>query len=406
MSSILIKFSSKGITVEILYFDWGEIVVADVCEVLRRKGHSVTVIHEDIGYIVKNPIIQKKLEEQLDKKKYDFVMSCNFLPDIAKAAFVKEICYISWIYDCPCNTMYTEMIRSPYNIIFDFDLDEVKKFKKLGVKNIYHLPYGHNFKRVDKLIEDNKGNLENPLYKNDIAFLGSMYEKYDVSEKLSVIPPYYSGYLKGLVRAQHDTPGGEIIDKFINSNKADEILEYIKFTSMDEAIATNKDLLYFIISKQIDAYDRMNLFTFLTGDISKMYNVGIYSTSTGKRIDKVNKGVANAYSEQYLVYRASKININWTVRGITSAINLRSLNVLGSGGFLLTNYSHEAYNELVANGCCVMFTDLDDLKEKCIYYMEHDEQRKKIAKRGYEYCKKNYSLDLMIGKMLDIIEKI
>ena len=44
--------------------------------------------------------------------------------------------------------------------------------------------------------------------------------------------------------------------------------------------------------------------------------------------------------------------------------------------------------------------------EKCIYYMEHDEQRKKIAKRGYEYCKKNYSLDLMIGKMLDIIEKI
>ena len=42
-----------------------------------------------------------------------------------------------------------------------------------------------------------------------------------------------------------------------------------------------------------------------------------------------------------LIFRESKINLNITLRSITSGMPLRALDIMGAGGFLLSNYQQE-----------------------------------------------------------------
>ena len=42
-----------------------------------------------------------------------------------------------------------------------------------------------------------------------------------------------------------------------------------------------------------------------------------------------------------LVFQNSKINLNITLRSIKNGIPLRAIDIMGAGGFLLTNYQND-----------------------------------------------------------------
>lgn len=83
------------------------------------------------------------------------------------------------------------------------------------------------------------------------------------------------------------------------------------------------------------------------------------------------------------LYSSSKINLNCTLQSCVDwdVITLRTYEVLACKGFLITDYVPALETELKDG--LVITTGGEDLREKIVYYLEHEEERRKIAETGY-----------------------
>ena len=101
------------------------------------------------------------------------------------------------------------------------------------------------------------------------------------------------------------------------------------------------------------------------------------------------------------VFHDSKINLNFTIPNIVTGIPLRVWDVLGAGGFLLTNYQAELPDYFKNKEDLVYFEDTRQLSELTDYYLSHEEERCAIAGHGQETVKKSHTYLQRIQKMLD-----
>ena len=115
-------------------------------------------------------------------------------------------------------------------------------------------------------------------------------------------------------------------------------------------------------------------------------------------------GSVDYWSEMPKVFRQSKINLNFTIPNIKSGIPLRVWDVLGSKGFLLTNYQAEIPYYFTEGEDLVCFDGVEDLREKIAYYLTHEEERMQIAENGYRKVKEHHTYVKRIIEMLQIIE--
>lgn len=76
-----------------------------------------------------------------------------------------------------------------------------------------------------------------------------------------------------------------------------------------------------------------------------------------------SKGTVSYTAEMPDVFYRSKINLNLTLRSITSGIPLRA-DILGCGGFLLSNYQPELCEYFTPDVDFVYFNDMDDLDQR------------------------------------------
>ena len=141
-------------------------------------------------------------------------------------------------------------------------------------------------------------------------------------------------------------------------------------------------------------------------ELSNRFQVNVYSNSNLSDLIRVQPmGSVDYWSEMPKVFRASKINLNFTIPNIKSGIPLRVWDILGSKGFLMTNYQAELPYYFKEGEDLICFDGIEDLKEKVAYYLAHEEERLQIAENGYQKVKKNHSYRTRIGEMLRIIEK-
>ena len=125
-------------------------------------------------------------------------------------------------------------------------------------------------------------------------------------------------------------------------------------------------------------------------------------------------------NEMYDILRSSKIVVDSRgeirYRGnvdidlaMNETMNMRIFEATGCGALLLTEH-HDNLSKLFAIGKEIeTFKDENELIEKIEYYLQHEEERKLIAKNGQQRCLANYSmntrtraLDKLIGKYLNI----
>lgn len=100
-----------------------------------------------------------------------------------------------------------------------------------------------------------------------------------------------------------------------------------------------------------------------------------------------------------LVFSQSRINLNISLKTILTGIPLRVIDVLGCGGFLISNYQEEMEEYLDIGKECVVYENIEDLFMKTQYYLSHEEERKSIARAGYERVKKDFTFKERLGKM-------
>ena len=63
---------------------------------------------------------------------------------------------------------------------------------------------------------------------------------------------------------------------------------------------------------------------------------------------------------------------------------LRAIDIMGAGGFLLTNYQSDFLKDFVPGEDMGMYDSVEDCISKCEYYLKHEDERKSIALNGYK----------------------
>lgn len=85
-------------------------------------------------------------------------------------------------------------------------------------------------------------------------------------------------------------------------------------------------------------------------------------------------------------------------------ITIRTWYALGCGGFLLTNYLPGIETVLTKGVHLEWYHSPEECLEIIDYYLRHEDQRKRIAQKGYEFVHANRTYDVMIDEMISHIE--
>ena len=100
------------------------------------------------------------------------------------------------------------------------------------------------------------------------------------------------------------------------------------------------------------------------------------------------------------IFHLSKINLNFTSKPIRTGLPLRLWDILGAGGFVLTNFQSEIPEYFEVGKELDIYASEEELIEKIRYYLEHEEERQTIARNGYQKAKEQYSLELRVKQIL------
>lgn len=383
----------------ILIYKWRAYNYLDVYETFRAFGFAVDFLEQHLPSYDEDAQLTEKLLKRMREKSYDFVFTINYFGVVSDACEQMGVPYVSWSCDSPLISMYHESVFNRHNFIFLFDKSSYLFFKELGVEQIWHLPLAVDTDRIDHIIQ-NAFDLK--LYENEISFIGSLYERNSYDSLVPTFPPYLQGYLDCAMEAQMNICGGNLLERLLTDDICMQLERHYRLEKSERSFSDLKlifatTVLGFKVAKE----QRCSCLL----ELVKKHPVSIYTNSNTHDLVKIDyRGSVDYWTQMPKVFYGSKINLNFTIPNIKSGIPLRVWDVLGAGGFLITNYQPELELYFEPDKDLVIFESKQDLAQKVSYYLEHEEQRRKIAENGYKKVKLNHSYKQRIAQMLEILQ--
>ncbi len=393
----------------ILMYRWKAYNYRDIEQTFLLLGHTVDNIEQELGSYDVSPEFERVIEEKIRGTHYDMVFTVNYFPLISNVCERTGVKYISWTCDNPLISMYHESVFHDCNYIFTFDKTNYLEFRGMGVKHIWYLPLAVDTERMDALlgVPEEAGRRkaaqdpEMQKYRGDVAFVGSLYERNSYDKIKNRLPEYLRGYFDAVMEAQLNISGANIVEPMLTTNILEQLQEYFQLEK-SEGSFSDLGLIFqtTVLGFKIAEIERRRALI----ELSKHYKVNVYSNSDVSDLLRIQYcGSVDYWSEMPKVFRMSKINLNFTIPNIKSGIPLRIWDVLGCGGFLLTNYQAEIPYYFKEGEDLVCFDGLEDLCEKVGYYLEHEEERKRIAWNGYHKVREKHSYIERIHTILDTV---
>ena len=380
---------------KILMYRYGSICEPGVMESFKKLGIDVIEVWCKYEDDKKKGIetVAKVLQENVCM----FVFSINFHNRISDVCKILSVKYVSWVVDCPLTELFYPQVKHPNNKIFIFDRKQWERVKDLNPGNIIYLPLGTNQSQNESIISSIT-ELERKEFTSDVSFVGSLYTEKCPYDSLNILPEYEKGYLDAVVDAQTKIYGYNFCEEMIS----DQILQALrKIPSYEVASELEEYEKYILAHTYLGAKVTEKERIQLLGTLSNYYNVDLYTYGETKFLPKVNnKGTVSSERYQKVVFYLSKINLNITSKPIMSGLSLRVWDIMGSGGFLMSNYQEEIEDYFVIGEDLEVFSSEEELVDKVGYYLEHDDIREKIAKSGYEKVRKYHSYDERIKQMI------
>lgn len=323
----------------------------------------------------------------LCESRFDAVFSVNYFPLIAQVCAKLRIKYLSWSYDCPLNVYQIEdTLGLDTNYVFLFDRIQVAHYQKQGFKNVWHLPLAVNPERLDQI---RLTVTEQEYYKADISFVGNLYNS-TFPTITAPLDAYTKGYLSAIVNSQLIIYGQNFLDTILTDQLMSSIVEQLNFS-------ITKEQLNYSISTYITHNERLMLFKHLADN----YNFKLYSSDESPLLSKaIHQGTVNYLTDMPKVFMSSKINFNVTVKNTQSGIPLRVMDILGSGGFLLSNYQPEIAEFFIPDTDFVYYDSIEDAFAKTDFYLNHNDLRQKIAINGCNKCRRNFNYTKQLSTLL------
>ena len=380
-------------------YRWKAYNYRDIEQTFLLLGHTVDNIEQELGSYDVSPEFERVIEAKIHENHYDMVFTVNYFPLISNACKRAGVKYVSWTCDNPLISMYHESVYNDCNYIFTFDKTNYLEFKGMGVEHIWYLPLAVDVNRLDTIMEESK---DIAKYQGDVAFVGSLYERNSYDKLKNRLPDYLKGYFDAVMEAQMNISGANIIEPMLTADILEQLQQYFELEK-SEGSFSDLGLIFqtTVLGFKIAEVERRRALI----ELSKHYRVNVFSNSDVSDLLRIQYcGSVDYWSEMPKVFHASKINLNFTIPNIKSGIPLRVWDVLGSGGFLLTNYQAEIPYYFKEGTDLVCFDGIDDLREKVGYYLTHEEERREIAYNGYQKVKREHNYIERIQTILDAIK--
>lgn len=387
---------------KLLFYRYGSICEPDIIDGFHELGHSIEEITVEITnkslppqesiQIVSNALLEHPV---------DFVFSINFFPFLSEVCHIFKLPYLCWTVDSPVMELFATSITHPCNRIFLFDRAQYEEIAPLNPGNVFHLPLAVNIKQKQRRIHASSAAMRKK-FTSDVSFVGSLYTEKCPYDKLNHPSAYLSGYLNGLMEAQLRIYGGFIIEELLTDGIVEEFKAHLPgFFSypFDSYLTDKKTMAQLYIGNKISAMERLRVMELL----SARFSVDLYTASDTSSLPNIhNRGLAKTLEEMPVIFAQSKINLNISSKSIRSGIPLRIFDILGCGGFVLTNFQPELPEFFTPGQDLVYYENLEDLAEKTDYYLHHEEERREIAENGFATVKKYHTYPIRLEQMLHI----
>ncbi len=385
---------------KILFIEWASYGNEDMKEAFRREGHTLVCFPFFNKDARNDASAVSGLPALLHKETPDVVFSFNYFPVVSNVCHKENIRYISWIYDSPYVMLYSYTAIHPCNTIYVFDKEVYLEFHKAGISTVHYLPMAANTERLDALTAqaDTSGD---GRFLYDISFIGSLYtEKHNFFERMENLPDYTKGYLDALMAAQMNVHGYNFIQETI-SPIMEDLYQALPIMPNTDGVET-KEYLYaqYVINRKITGLERNALIR----SIADRHSFDLFTHDGDFSLPNViNHGPVDNYREMPLVFRRSKINLNISLRSILSGIPQRAFDIMGSGGFLLSNYQNDFPDYFTPGKHFDFYESRADLLNKIAYYLFHEEERRQIARNGHDQVAAAHTYRHRVREMLDAI---
>ncbi len=324
----------------------------------------------------------------------EFVFSVNYIPVLSKVCQRTGVRYISWSVDSPLATIYSKTITNPCNYFFTFDKVQAEEAISLGAPHVWHMPLGTGMKELPKPQE----------YKADVSFMGNLYnsDNTDMFSRIHTFPDWLSGYFNGIMQAQLQIYGYNFLSDVISEEIWKETKKAVVINNSPEYVDAYKQHFLDMLNRHISRMERKKVLE----TIGTKRRIDLYTGSDLSELQApgiVNRGYADYFEDMPVIFSTSKINLNITSKSIISGIPLRVFDIMGCGGFVLSNYQPELA-ELFEDGReVVLYESISDMEDKIEYYLAHEEERREIARRGCEKVQGRYRFEMRVSEILKAV---
>lgn len=373
----------------ILFFQWHSFMNGGIEKALKKLEIAYDIFFYQFTDWEQDEVFCEKFRKQINAGGYKCVLSVNFAPLISNICEEMGMPYISWVYDSPLHIRNTEPMKNSCNRIYFFDRGQAACYEKVGIC-AKHLPLAVDTEIFGKVIGD-KGKLSTA----EISMVGQLYQT-DYRYFTAPLGEYLKGYLEGIINSQMKVYGGYLIPEMVSDELLDNMNEVYQKVASDGFQMERRELEY-MLAQEVTGRERYLALALL----SKRFGVEVYS---GDRDERLKNIVFHGYADYNLqmpkIFAESRINLNISLKTIRTGIPLRVLDIMGCGGFVISNYQQEIVEYFHVGEECEVYESLEDLVLKAEFYLNNEEVRQRIAVAGWERVKRDFSFEERINKLL------
>ena len=396
---------------------------------LKRLGFELVIYDKPCQHYTRDLELASDMIPFIHAQNVEAVISFNYFPMLSMICNTCQIPYFSWVYDCPHFTLYAKQIMLPCNHIGIFDREMVKHLQETyQVPTVFHAPLAVDAEYFDRVIgavqgassADNVKDLHESMpakYQCDVSFVGSLYtDEHNYYDMLGMAKDYIFerqcfDYQQDYFR---DALSSEEVDTRVIKSKMEE-----QGLMLGEDYFANPEdiLLAAVLEKKVTVEERRILLTqiaemkisdFVQEDSSVGsgdYTFKLYTGSDTKKfpaLNACNQGTVDYHTQMPLVFAASRINLNISLRSIHSGIPLRVLDIMACGGFVLSNWQPELAEYFKEGEELALFESKDECMEKISYYLSHEEKRQEIAAAGKRKVQELFSYEKRLERLFGV----
>lgn len=387
---------------KILFYRYGSICEPDIIEGFEELGHTVSQITDEI---TNKDIVfgdcARLVSDYLLSSPQDCVFTVNFFPIISDVCQIFKIPYICWTVDSPVLELFAKSIQNPCNRIFLFDMAQYNEIAPLNPGHVFHFPLAVNVNAKQKVIQQASAS-DKEKFSSDVSFVGSLYTEKCPYDKLTNPSNYLSGYLNGLMESQIRVYGCYFLEDLLTDDIVAEFKAHLPnfYTyPLDNFLTDRITMAQLYLGSKITAIERLRTMELL----SQHFSLDLYTGSDTSTLPLAhNRGFAKSLTEMPIIFHESKINLNPTAKSIRTGLPQRIFDIMGCGGFVLTNYQPELPNIFELGSEIVAYGSLEELKDLTNYYLTHDAQRQEIAHAGFEKVAQYYTYPVRLEQLLQL----